>query len=530
MRGIAWWLGLAVGLCVAGGLGCNDADDADDDAEDDDVADDDDTVGDDDDTVGDDDDTAGDDDDTAGDDDDSADDDDAIEVDTTRCQAAGAVFVDGAVGTDGGSCGSSASPCATIGYGVGQAVAGEAVCVRSGTYTEGWIQMADDVWVVSVDGPLQAVIYSGEYSAVRFEGVTGARIDGFEIYGDWAAGDPGDGLIRVLDASDITIRNTMVHDAPYDQDCIKVSGQVSGLLIENVIAYNPGPRTDGSNFQENIDIFGSGASSGDPPPVSDVTVRGCWLFHGDHGGDWLIYSKINVENILYENNVFGPSAGGGWGNAAVGIGTGEEGIPDPSAAVCTHAIVRNNVFVGCKGDAAFAVMNADDTWIYNNTFVANSGPDLRSVVMFRGNSHDLGPIDLTGNIFVDNDPQQSGATFWWVRDPLPVDWHHDHNLYLDNLATTDEPYTGEAHGLYGVDPLLSGPVVPDTSNPTLERIAEIVEGFTIGAGSPAIDAAPDQVAQPDHPAWHPGFTDQRWDIQGDARPPSDTWDIGADER
>ena len=44
-----------------------------------------------------------------------------------------------------------------------------------------------------------------------------------------------------------------------------------------------------------------------------------------------------------------------------------------------------------KGDAALAVMNAEDAWIYNNVFYANSGADTRSVIMFRGNYYPVGP-------------------------------------------------------------------------------------------------------------------------------------------
>jgi len=500
---------------------------------DDDAGDDDDTgdddAADDDDTADDDDDNGDDDDDDADDDDDTGDDD--TEVDTTLCEDAAAIHVDPA-GTDDNSCGAEASPCATIGHGLDRVAAGSAVCAHAGQYDENWVALKDDTWLISVDGAQQAVIYSGTMSAVRFDGISNAGMDGFEVYGDWSQGDAGDGLIRVLDATDITIRNTVAHDAPWDQDVVKVSGQVSGLLLERMVVWNPGIRASGDCdpcFQENIDIFGSGAAQGDPPPVSDVIVRGCWLFHGDHGGDWLIYSKIYAENILYENNVFGPSAGGGWGNTAVGIGTSEAGIPDASAPVVDQAIVRNNIFVGLRGDGALTVSNADNTWIYNNTFYENSGGDLRSVIMFRGNYHDLGPIYLYDNLFVDNQPTQSGGDMFWVRDPLPAQWDHDYNLYFNNTADSDEPYTGEANGIYEIDPGLTSPAVPDTTNPSLARIAEIVAGFTIPSGSAAADAGVDVVDMAGHPNWHPGATDQRWDIHGDARPAGGSWDLGVDE-
>jgi hypothetical protein len=452
------------------------------------------------------------------------------DIEEDPCTERPAIFVDPA-GSDSAGCGTESDPCASLAQGLSLATSGDAVCARPGTYTENWLYLPSGVWLVGLEGPEQTAIYSRSYSALRIDGVQDVGVQGFEIHGDWGEGAAGDGLVRVLNASGVVLRDLIVHDAPYDQDCVKVSGRVSDLLVEGVIAWNPGPRTTAGTFQENIDIYGSGAGEGDPPPVSDVTLRGCWLFHRDGIGDWLVYSKINAENILYENNVFGPSAGMGFGNAAVGVGTGEPGEPDASAAVVRHAIVRNNLFVGLQGDAALAVMNAEDTWIYGNSFYDNSGDGLRSVLMLRGNSHPVGATWVVGNLFVDNQPAKDGyGTLIWVRDALPGDWTLDHNLYQGNLAASDTPYTDEEHGLYDVDPLLVAPAVPDTSDVSLERIAAIQADFGLGAGSPAVDVGPDLVAFEGHPDWHPGRTDRRWDMQGDPRPEGGAWDLGADER
>mgnify|MGYP002639610128 CR=1 FL=1 len=446
------------------------------------------------------------------------------------CAERPAIFVDPA-GSDSAGCGAESAPCASLAQGLSSATSGDAVCARPGTYTENWLYVPSGVWLVGLEGPERTAIYSRSYSALRIDGVQDVGVQGFEIYGDWGEGAAGDGLVRVLNASGVTLRDLVVHDAPYDQDCVKVSGQVTDLLIEGIVAWNPGPRTTKGTFQENIDIYGSGAGQGDPPPVSDVTVRGCWLFHREGLGDWLIYSKINAENILYENNVFGPSAGNGFGNAAVGIGTGEPGEPDSGAAVVSHAIVRNNLFLGLQGDAALAVMNAEDTWIYGNTFYANSGDWLRSVLMLRGNAHAVGATRVIGNIFQDNTPEKGGAgTLIWVRDALPDDWTLDHNLYLGNTAVSDTPYTTEKHGIYDLDPGLTAPVVPDTSEASLARIAVIQAAFALGEGSPAVDAGPDMVGMEGHPDWRPGRTDRRWDMQGEPRPVDGPWDLGADER
>lgn len=458
---------------------------------------------------------------------------DAQGPDPHTCDPTSSLFV-AKDGADNSGCGSSSQPCLSIRVGLAnaQAATGRTVCVRPGVYAESWLEVPAGVWLKSTEGPGATSIYSGTSSAVRLSGADNIGIQGFSIHGERGAGQPGDGLVRVLDASAVTIRNNIIFDAPMDQDCIKVSGDVSQLLIEGNLVYNPGPRASGPCspcYQENIDIFGRGESAGAARPVSDIVVRGNWVFHTAAGGDWLIYSKIYSERIIYEGNVFGPSSGLGFGNAAVGIGTGEPSLPDSSAATVVDAIVRNNLFTGLRGDAAFAVMNADNTWVYNNLFYANSGPDLRSVVMFRGNSHPVGPTHMLNNVFVNNHPAQNGATFYWVRDGLPTTWTHDHNLYHDNITTSDTAYTGENNSLYDSNPQLVATATPTTTDLRLARIAEILETAKLSPGSSGIDQGKDVLAIPEHPNWRPAVTARRIDAFTNPRPSADTWDLGLHE-
>jgi hypothetical protein len=176
-------------------------------------------------------------------------------------------------------------------------------------------------------------------------------------------------------------------------------------------------------------------------------------------------------------------------------------------------------------------MNAEDTWVYGNTFYGNSGDGLRSVLMLRGNTHPLGATLVVGNLFLDNVPTKGGyGTFLWLRDPLPDAWTFERNLFSGNTAASDVPYTGEPGSLYERDPLLAAPAVPSVADPSVERIAEIQAWFTLGAGSPAEGAGVDVVGLDGHPDWHPGRTDVREDMQGDPRAEGGAWDLGADER
>jgi hypothetical protein len=449
-----------------------------------------------------------------------------------------AIWVSASEGTDTSDCGDPDNPCRTIKQGRNQSVSGMAVLVKTGEYHENFIYVRSGTQLIAIDGPLTASIYSGDRSAVRFETVSDASVVGFEIHGDWNQGPEGDGLVRVLDSSHILIKDCVIYDAPYDADCIKVSGDCDGLLMENLVVFNPAQRDPSRNpcgdsvwYQENIDIFGRGLNGTSEAQVRNVVLRDSWLFHTpDRGGDWLIYSKINCANILYENNVFGPSAGRGCANAAVGVGTEEPGIPDENQHVVRSAIVRNNIFVGIRGDAALGVMNADDVWIYNNTFWNNSGDALRSAVMIRGNRVPVGEVFFFNNILEDDQPTaRADGRLFWVREGGAGGLYHDQNLYWNCASSSDLPYTSEAHSIYDASAGLSSPKVPSIAVISIDRVAEIARGFALAPGSPALDHGLVALDFEGHPDWDPSVTNVAWDIFGSSRSSSGTWDLGVTE-
>ncbi len=447
-------------------------------------------------------------------------------------------WVSATEGNDRTGCGTEDNPCRTIKKGMSRTSPGTALLVRAGEYNENYIYVKDGVRLISIDGPLRATIYSGEKSAVRFSDVNNVSVEGFEIHGAYNQGGAGDGLVRVRDSNNVVIRDCVIYDAPYDADCIKVSGAVNGLLMENLVVYNPARRDPSAStcgasvwFQENIDIFGRGLNGTSEAEVQNVVLRNSWLFHTrDRGGDWLVYSKINCEKVLYENNVFGPSAGLGCGNAAVGIGTSETPAPDPSQHAVRTAIVRNNIFTGIKGDAALAVMNSDDVWIYNNTFWSNGGDGLRSVIMIRGNKVPVGDVRFFNNILEMNQPSARGdGRLFWVREGGADGLFHDQNLYWNCASASDVPYTSEANSLYDGPAGLSSPQVPGTAVISIDRVAEIARGFVLSPGSPALDRGLMALDLEGHPNWDPGVTDIAWDIFGATRTGGGAWDLGATE-
>jgi len=209
--------------------------------------------------------------------------------------------------------GGPSDPYRTIKHAVSVATYGDTIHVKAGTYAEGWINIKSGVKLVSEDGLYAARIFSGPRSAVRFVGIHDAEIDGFEIWGSYGQGDPGDGLVRIYNSYNITVRNCLIHDASCDCDCIKIGGsttQTTNVLIENCVVYNPAPRTAGG-FQECIDIY----------PADGVTVRHCWLYlTPDKKGDYIMYAKGGSRNILWEYNIIGPDYSAPYSNPTCSAG------------------------------------------------------------------------------------------------------------------------------------------------------------------------------------------------------------------
>jgi hypothetical protein len=243
------------------------------------------------------------------------------------------------------------------------------------------------------------------------------------------------------------------------------------------------------------------------------------------GGDWLIYSKINCENVLYEGNLFGPSAGGGCGNAAVGIGTSEPGMPDASQAVVRNAVVRDNIFTGIRGDAALAVMNSSEVWIYNNTFWGNGGDGLRAVLMMRGNTAPVEGVHLYNNLLENNHPAARGdGRLVWIREGVTAPIAHDYNLLWDNVVSSDLTLAGEPHGVAASAQLVS-PRVPPLTVFDADRVMEIAQGFAPAAGSPAAGAGVAVIEMSGHPNWDPAMLQRVADVLGQDR--NGAWDLGA---
>ncbi|SLM29517.1 hypothetical protein MTBBW1_1860007 [Desulfamplus magnetovallimortis] len=385
-----------------------------------------------------------------------------------------------AIDGDNSNTGKSGSPYQTIKHAIESSASGDTIHVRAGIYAESWLTPKEGTELVSEDGIHMAVIYSGDKSAVRLTN-NNSGIDGFEIYGDWNQGSAGDGLIRPLWSNNVWIKNCKVYNAPYDCDVIKVGAD--NVLIENCIIFNPAHRTDGTSFQECIDIYG------DPAP-NGVTVRGCWIYHTqERKGDYLIYAKGGSKNILWENNLFGPSAGEPNGNVSVGCGAASPSV-FPS---CENFIARNNIFAGCTGDAAFGFTGAKNAHVYNNVFYNYKGN--RCMIQFY--SAQPGGFDRNEDCYVINNifMQSNGKPVYQDRGRwsdgaysyIPENFQSDYNIYYQVETSenqNDVDILIEQNSIFE-NPGFVLPTVPDVGTGLME---DIVSGFQLQKDSPAINA------------------------------------------
>ncbi len=417
--------------------------------------------------------------------------------------------------------GTSAQPYRTIKGAISRASYGDVIRVRAGTYTEGWIQVKSGLTLISEDGLYAAKINANGSSALRFEnGCTNAEVDGFEVYSIRNGGSGWyDGLLRAYNCSDIRIRNLKLRDAPRDADVVKIGGAsytTTGILLENCVIYNPAPRnadlTGGSGWQENVDIY----------PADGVTVRGCWIYHKppvysgsdvvDGGGDTLIYAKGHSKNILWENNVFGPVHNVSYNNASTSAGG-----PSPSFwPSCENFVARNNLFLSCAGDGAFALLSAKNVEFYNN-IIWNYRGNRAAIEFWRVNvGHRNENLKVYNNIIWNTNGrpvyEDRGK---WTSDGtyIPILFEHDYNLYYNVAGGGDVNINAEANSIFA-HPMLAAPAEPVHG---VDTWATIVARFKPQAGSPAIDAGFDLgslVAD---------------DINGVVRPVGAAFDIGAYE-
>ncbi len=406
---------------------------------------------------------------------------------------------------------------ATVEAGLAAASAGDVVLVRAGTYEVSRLRPPSGVSLVSEDGPTATRLFASRGGqAILLMGVDDVRVEGFDIYAATDVGDRTNALVYLEAATNITIQNCFVHDAPRDGDVIKLNN-TQDLVIEDTIIWNPAERTRApGTYQECIDMRGTGDAR--------ITLRGSWLFHVGTQGDYLVYAKGGTTDLLWENNIFGPSAGSG--SANVPVEAGHLVRTDPTPYESERFVIRNNLFVGLRGTGAFAFAGPRVALLYNNVFFRNQDIN-RALIELSANPADAGGpgIDLfsLNNIFSDN----GDRPIYRVRDAATgANLTRDYNLYETTASGGDLDLASESGSVSSDAPLFIAPAVPvfDASAGT-DQVRQALLGFRTRDGAPTQGAGVDVFARAGgvHPNAIPRMS-RRQDAFGADR--TATWDIG----
>ena len=202
-------------------------------------------------------------------------------------------------GSDSTGTGTSAKPWKTIGKAVQQAVAGDLVLIRAGTY-------AESITIEEKHGTAAAPIEFRANGAVVIDGTASSRDAVFVTYSSyvvidgWTVRDAPRAGMRI-DASDhVTVRNgTFANNGRWGI----FTDFSDDLLIENNEAY-------GSKLEHGI----YHSNSGDRPTIRGNVIHGNYAA-GLHmnadasmGGDGIISGALVENNIIYDNGTGGGAA------------------------------------------------------------------------------------------------------------------------------------------------------------------------------------------------------------------------------
>ena len=373
----------------------------------------------------------------------------------------------------------------SINAAIAKAGAGDTLLVKPGIYRES-VKPKSHLRILSELGPVRTSIFVEHGGrGLLIDHVDDVTIEGFDIHSVLGVGKPGDGLVNITNSTDITVRDCYIHDAPNDSDCVKVS-DTRRLLLERCCIWNPASRDQSTKaFQEGMDTR-----------VRDfeIIVRGCWFFQQDKIGDTLIYCKGGCFDILWEDNIFGPSAGEGHANVPVQSGHQNAGEwrdyvpPYPSG----RFVVRNNLFVGLKGEAAFGFQGPDTSLLYNNVFYRNETKP--SLITVTDNPGAKGGPAL--NLFCFNNIYAANGTQPIYRQRNAAaslkNLKCGHNLYSQIGNGGDMNVEAETGAITNQDPGFVAPSVPVFDfNKGTQQIRQARAGFQTSPSSPARGAGID---------------------------------------
>lgn len=271
-------------------------------------------------------------------------------------------------GTDTGDC--VASPCATIGYAVSQANAGDTISVAAGTYTES-VLIQKRLALVGHDATIDA---AGHDNGIVISGTAaaGTSVRGFTIE---HAGLEGIFAVQTTDLS--IVDNTLMHNdayGPFDPRCVNepddcgealhLQSVTDSMVSDNLVQYNVGGilLTDENGPTSGNTITGNRVL--DNTLDCGITLASHWFQLGSPAAAGVggVYDNQVLHNISSRN-----------GAAGIGVFAGPPGAAAYGNVVSGNTAMHNGLpGVAIHGHAPFQYLSDN---VINNNRLARNGPD-----------------------------------------------------------------------------------------------------------------------------------------------------------
>jgi hypothetical protein len=297
--------------------------------------------------------------------------------------ATGTRFVDATTGNDTTNCTVQATPCATIGYALTQAEAGEMVWVTAGTYLE-TLDVFRDVtlqggYIINGSNWLP---YSGEtiidangadLSVVNIYPDTHVFLESFTIQGGDLSSEWGGGVF--INQATVVISNTVVQNnhAPYGGGIlIEPSPLASLTLINSAVLSNT----------SNLGGAGVVSTGGAAITLERVEVRGN-VTQGA-GGGLRVSGSLTMTGSIVANNT------------AIGNGGGiDASAPGSTLAISDSQIVENTTIN--EGGGIFVSTPPNHLTLTNSAIISNTAGWGGGLVSSDGAAVTLENVDVHGN-------------------------------------------------------------------------------------------------------------------------------------
>ncbi len=271
-------------------------------------------------------------------------------------------------------------------HAVSHARPGEIILLNPGKY----IIKKTGIYVSSGGTPLQPITVRAEHLGdvnLEFDSLEGFHINSpywiFEnliIKGICSIDDDCEHAFHLVgECNGFVLRNSRIHEfnSPIKANRLKIGDEPritpNGILLEGNSFFNSRARQT-ANPVTFIDVVGADYFILSNNLIADFQKAG-----GDHISYGVQIKGNSVHGVLEKNLVvceYGTTGGVRVGLSLGGGGTGRQFLEPGDIYEHSKGIVRNNIVMYCS-DSGLYLNKANDTRVFNNTFYATSGIDVR---------------------------------------------------------------------------------------------------------------------------------------------------------